>query len=208
MVENARQIQYIYYLVRRSELWDEKKVNCKKDAFRFCFLLFLPCFKSVFSVKHQFRTNRALQVSTRLEEGPQRVPQPELNLSQMGNTAVERAAWQTFKYLLNKLLYAHALIFPVQSSSWKLILKAANICIDSVVLSENESSQGEKKAFYAYNKINIFSVWEKLQRHPCTNTIRESLTYGPTMLIQKAWSKTHRNWMSFPKDFHRFWIRT
>lgn len=94
-----------------------EKSTVKKDAFRFCFLLFLPCFKSVFSVKHQVRTNRALQVSSRLEEGPQRVPQPELNPSQMGNTAVERAVWQTFKYLLNKLLYAHALIVSVQRAS-------------------------------------------------------------------------------------------
>lgn len=152
--------------MRRSELGDERKVNCKKDAFRFCFLLFLPCFKSVFSVKPQFRTNHALQVSTRLEEGPQRVPQPEFNPSQMGNAAGERAVWQIFKHLLNKLLYAHALIVSAQSSSRKLILKAANICIDSVVLFENESSQGEKKSFYAYNKISIFSVWQKTSKPP------------------------------------------
>lgn len=94
-----------------------EKSALKKMPLGFCFLLSLPCFKSVFSVKHQFRTNRALQVSTRIEESPQRVPQPELNPSHMGNTAVERAVWQTFKYLLNKLLYAHALIVSVQSSS-------------------------------------------------------------------------------------------
>lgn len=76
-----------------------EKSTVKKMPLGFVFYCSCHVSNQYSVLKHQFRANRALQVSTRLEEGPQRVPQPELNPSQMGNTAVERAVWQSFKYL-------------------------------------------------------------------------------------------------------------
>lgn len=162
--------KYIYYLARSSELRDERKVNCKKkDSCRFCFLLFLPCFKSVFSVKTSFQSKSCLaslyQAWGGSTESSPAWAQPISN----GQYSCRKSCLAEFQISLNKLLYAHALIVSVQSSSWKLILKAANICIDSVVLFENESSQAEKekkkkKTFHAYNKINIFSVYEKTSK--------------------------------------------
>lgn len=126
--------------------WEmREKSTVKKDSFRFCFLLFLPCFKSVFSVKTSFQSKSCLaslyQAWGGSTESSPAWAQPISN----GQYSCRKSCLAEFQISLNKLLYAHALIVSVQSSSWKLILKAANICIDSVVLFENESSQAEKE---------------------------------------------------------------
>lgn len=72
------------------------------------------------------------------------ISEPELIPFQLYHTAGGELFWQRFVCLLSKPLYVHMLIVTVQNTSWKLILKPANTCIDSV-LSENESSQGEKR---------------------------------------------------------------